>query len=372
MAVAEEVYIILNFTYLNKVFLFIAASFWYLSLSYGQEVWPNPEVAQMHEHALEYLKMGNYKDAIVTLRQLNLLVPGKTKVLTELGNALYMNAEFDNAIAVLEPAIEKKDATDITFQLLAASQVAKKQNNKAESTVKGGLKHFRNSGPLMNELGQIYLCKKDEESALSYFQEGLHAAPGFPENYRDAANIYLQTKLPLWGLLFGETYLSMPHDTTGDEEVKEKLYKAWKNYFDNLSDYTIKELPTDFEKKVNDEYRQLTPVVSDGVTVENLVMARARFLMDWWAENNKQFPLPLFSYQDEMMRNGWFDIYNEWLFGKQESAAQFEAWNKFHEGDMAKFLAWQLTHPLKPASAPLYFDQSDKKLKTVCSQKIKE
>ena len=67
--------------------------------------------------------------------------------------------------------------------------------------------------------------------------------------------------------------------------------------------------------------------------------------MEWAKMSNIQ-SMPLFAYQDNMVRNGWFDIYNQWLFGQIEDKLQFEAWGKFHEGAIDSFLNWKKSNPL--------------------------
>jgi hypothetical protein len=101
-----------------------------------------------------------------------------------------------------------------------------------------------------------------------------------------------------------------------------------------------------FESSVLSVYQMLTPVVSDGITTENLVMVRTRFLMDWFRQYGEKYPFTLFSYLDGLIRLGKFEIYNEWLFGAAESEVDYESWNQFHEGDIDRFLKWKETHGL--------------------------
>ena len=72
-----------------------------------------------------------------------------------------------------------------------------------------------------------------------------------------------------------------------------------------------------FEEAVFNTFIKLSPVVADGITTENLTMVRTRFLMDWYQQKyNEKYPFTLFSRQDRMTRDGYFDIYNQWMFGK--------------------------------------------------------
>ena len=105
-------------------------------------------------------------------------------------------------------------------------------------------------------------------------------------------------------------------------------------------------------------YRSLTPVVSDGITTENLTMVRTRFLMDWFTNNAAKYPYSLFVYQDYLLKNGLFDIYNEWLFGKVESIVEYNAWNQFHPGEIDLFLEKKHAYRFHPLSTDAYNNNS--------------
>jgi len=102
----------------------------------------------------------------------------------------------------------------------------------------------------------------------------------------------------------------------------------------------------------------LTPVVSDGFTTETLTMLRVRFLMDWFAQYDGEYPFAFFTYQQDLIKNGRFDVYNEWLFGAAESETEYRAWNLYHEGDMERFLKWRALH-LFVAEAGAFYNEQD-------------
>src|SRR5690606_147016 len=101
----------------------------------------------------------------------------------------------------------------------------------------------------------------------------------------------------------------------------------------------------------------LSPVVSDGITTENLTMLRTRFIMDWYQAYAYSYPFSLFSRHQDMIRNGYFDIYNQWLFGKAENMQLYEAWNKFHQDAMPSLERYLRENPYRPVSADFYNDK---------------
>ena len=83
--------------------------------------------------------------------------------------------------------------------------------------------------------------------------------------------------------------------------------------------------------------------------------------MDWQTAYGGKYSFPLFSYLDEMLATGHFDIYNQWLFGAAENSQQYDAWNKFHEGDMARFESWKAANPFNPSSFPFRTNRINQK-----------
>ena len=332
----------------------------------SQEIWPSPEVEQMYKHAGEYAQMGNLPEAIITYRQAILLAPQKTILYKELGNAFYRSGMYKEAEETLTPLLAKPEADDQYYELLAASQAAQNKRKDARETIKKGMARFPGSGPLYHASGMVYNLEKNKEEALQAWLNGISLAPLYPANYYDASLLYVATTHVEWGLIYAETYLAMPHDTTGDEILKTKLLEGYKTMFahiagDNVPQYgKVKEVkqPNTFEAVFLQVYSHLTPVVSDGITTQNLTMVRTRFLMDWFATWRAQYPYSLFSFQDQLLREGYFDRYNEWLFGKAENITEYDAWNKFHEGEMNDFIIWKQSHPLIPSAKDFYNNRS--------------
>jgi hypothetical protein len=156
----------------------------------------------------------------------------------------------------------------------------------------------------------------------------------------------------------------MPHDTIGNAELKSQLFTSWKKMFDNIQVVTEKKSPhskkkipdSNFELRIKQIFTLLTPVVSDGITTENLVMVRTRFIMDWFGKDSKKYDFPLFTYFDDLISTGHFEIYNEWLFGNAENQNQFIAWNTFHNGDIIRFEDWKKKHPFLPGAVNISYN----------------
>jgi tetratricopeptide (TPR) repeat protein len=325
----------------------------------------SPELGVMYKHAQDYAAAKNYRDAITTYKQLITLAPEEKMFYYELGNVLYLSGNFSEAEKALKPLVENGNADAATYCLLATVQAAQKDAKQAFATLEKGLRKYPRSGMLYYQAGKIYSEENKKEKALNAWLDGIKNDVAFAFNYRDAANAYLMSDRVLWGVIYAEQFLSMQHDTTNDDALKKQLLTAYKTLFNNMVKDEVPEYGKDvkvsaikdFEDAVMQTYRSLTPVVSDGVTTENLTMMRVRLLMEWSQRYDKKYPFSLFSYQDMQIRNGRFDVYNEWLFGKAESANEYKAWNIYHEGDMQRFLKWQQQNFYEPASDEFYNDR---------------
>lgn len=328
----------------------------------GQAKWKSPEVAQMFRSAHEYMQIGNYREAIRIYRQAIVLEPGDAILSLELGRAQYLAGDFSDAEATLTAAVGKAGSTDVCYQLLALSQEEQHNEKKAKKTIEEGLERFPASGLLYNERGKLFYSSKKRDDALNAWLDGTLKAPVYAPNYMNLSIVYLESNSVIWGLLYGEMYLCLTHDTTGDAVLKSKIFAGYKKMFDGIGSAAGLPDKNDVQAKFIDAvqkvYLQLTPVVSDGITAENLTMVRTRFLMDWYSKYAAEYPFSLFAYYFEMIRTGHFEIYNEVLFGKAENDAQFIAWDKFHEGDIARFVGWAQAHPYRPLPSDIYNDQN--------------
>ncbi len=328
----------------------------------AQDNWPSPEVQQMYLHAQEYVAMGNYKDAIVTYKQVILLAPEKFVLYKGLGKALYLAGSYSKATEALKPFMDKPEADEEFYDLLGASRAAQKDAKGAKVALKKGLGRYPSSGLLYHDLGHLYDLEKKSLDALGAWVMGISKDPAYPQSYRDAAIKYLNGGDVMQGLLYGEVYLNITSDTSGADAMRKMIFAGYKTMFDDIATNSTTRLgemgqPAEsFRDAVEKTYLPLTPVVSDGITTENLTMVRTRFLMDWVDKYAGIYPYSLFAYQDYLVRNGLFDIYNEWLFGKAESVSEYNAWNQFHAGEMDIFLEKKAAHGLQPASTAVYND----------------
>ena len=60
-------------------------------------------------------------------------------------------------------------------------------------------------------------------------------------------------------------------------------------------------------------------LASQGINTEILTMIRTRFILDWSNNYKTVFPYRLFEYHQQLLQEGMFEAYNQWVFGSSES-----------------------------------------------------
>jgi hypothetical protein len=112
--------------------------------------------------------------------------------------------------------------------------------------------------------------------------------------------------------------------------MKKLLLSAYKEKLfidgDMLKD--IDKNKNEFSKAYLNTMNKQSSLASKGVTTEVLTMIRTRFLLDWFNTYSTKFPFKLFDYQLQLVREGMFEAYNQWLFGTVENLAAYDNWIK--------------------------------------------
>ncbi len=324
--------------------------------------WPSPEVEQMYNDAKAQLSQGNLQQAIMLYSRAVRIAPDIMVIHRDLANAYYLAGYYEEARNTLNPIIESGSADEQSFQIMAASYLEEKEDRKARNYIKKGLERYPHSGLLYNQLGKMYLELKKDEDALKTFLEGIEEDPIFHLNYYDAARTYMRTEKTVWAIIYAEIFINLEQQTARANETRGMLVAAYKRLYNS---FAIGEMPkydsraktpkpTGFEGAVYDTYLKLSPVVSDGISTENLIMLRTRFMMEWQANYAQRYPFTLFRRHDGMLRDGYFDTYNQWLFGKAISPQEYQAWNTFHAKEMPELERFMRGYPYSPVAADNY------------------
>jgi hypothetical protein len=95
-------------------------------------------------------------------------------------------------------------------------------------------------------------------------------------------------------------------------------------------------------------------LANKGITVETLTMIRSRFILDWYTSTSSRFPFKLFDFQRQLLQEGMFEAYNEWLFGPVDNLTAYDDWTKTHADQYTAFNNFQKTRVFKMPAGQYY------------------
>lgn len=138
-------------------------------------------------------------------------------------------------------------------------------------------------------------------------------------------------------------------------EMKQLLFDAYKKYYNTAQSGTdVKKEKSDFIKQYTKILNNQSALASSGITTASLSMIRTRFILEWFASNNDKMPFRLFEYQRQLLKDGMFDAYNQWLFGPAENLATYKNWTDNHVSEYKAFDQLQKSRMFKPAPGEYY------------------
>jgi hypothetical protein len=140
--------------------------------------------------------------------------------------------------------------------------------------------------------------------------------------------------------------------------MKQILYKAYKEklFADLGTTKNDEKNNSEFAKSFLDVMNKQTSIVNRGINTETLTMIRARFILEWYAKHANKFPFRLFDYQRQLLQEGMFEAYNQWLFGTVENLAAYDNWTKTHSQAYSNFTTFQKGRIFKVPAGQYYQD----------------
>lgn len=336
--------------------------------SIAQTAWPSPEVEKMYQQARTAMSRGQLREAVPVFRQVVDLAPDVPEARRDLANAYQLAGSNKEALDVLEPLFKANTADEQAYRIGAVAQSALKEPQKARRLLRKGLDQYPNAGLLYKEMGTLYEQEGNKEDALGAWLDGIEHNPDYHVNYYEAAHSYIYSRKLVWAILYAEIFINIERQTPRANEARKMLLAAYKRFFfPSPTDIAAKippipDNPKTFEDAVAFTLKKNLAAVADGISTENLTMLRVRFIADWNDTFAAQYPYALFIYQDKMLRDGLFDAYNQFVFGRTDDAGQYDAWIRFHPEAMPKLETWTTTHKLVPSAGGFYNSKQTKNL----------
>ncbi len=253
--------------------------------------------------------------------------------------ANYLKRDFAKAIEIGKPLLDKADADLRSYQLMGLVYKSIADFKECEKMYKKGLKQFPNAGVLYSEYGEI-LAEKNVDDAISLWEKGIESDANFSTTIIMYAKYYAQNNELMWSILYAEIFLNLESYTKRSNEIKLLLLDQYKKFFttSDVSDYAFGKKNTPFTNNVIRALLKQQDQSSLGITPEVLTAIRTRFILEWFDKFADKYPFRLFDHQRQLLQEGHFEAYNQWLFGAATSNESYQAWQKDHESDMRNFL----------------------------------
>ena len=322
---------------MKKIGLFI------ISVSVAAASFAQPEDPKvLHETAKTFMRSGDFNNAIIVLTRALQQDNKNLEMQKDLVMSYYLKRDYVKALDGVKSLIDRDDADVVVFQIAGNVYKALEQVKECDKLYKKALKKFPKSGPLYSEYGELLWASKDF-SAIEQWEEGIKVDPGYSGNYYNAALFYFYAKDKVWSLMYGEIFVNMESLGERGAAMKQLLLQGYKEKLFADADLMKGEEKnkSEFAKKFLEGMSRQSSLANKGLTTEILIMIRTRFLLDWYTNNATKFPFRLFDFQRQLLTEGMFDAYNQWLFGTSENLAAYENWTKTHPEEYNGFSSFQ-------------------------------
>jgi Tfp pilus assembly protein PilF len=307
----------------------------------------------LHRVAKQFMRNGDYPNAIIVLSNALKLDPGNLELQKDLAFTYYLQKNYSSSVEAGRKLIARKDADEQCYQILGMALKAVDEKKEADKMYKQGIKKFPSSGELYNEYGEMLWVKKDPE-AIRFWEKGIEVDPNYSSNYYNACRYYYYTYDKVWSLVYGEIFINMESYSRRTPEIKSLLVDGYKKLFTDLKAPKSLVSKNPFASAYLTVMNDQSPAVSLGVTQESLSILRSKFILEWFEKYAEKYPFRLFEYQRQLLKDGLFDAYNQWAFGAAIGLASFQNWTAQHAEDYNRFINFQKGRIFKLPSGQNY------------------
>ena len=342
---------------LNSLFIFTEMKQLFLAICYclsaAAGFAQTQTTAQLQETARSFMKQGDYANAVLVLNRARQQDPNNIAVTKDLAMSYYYQGDNPKALESINTVIDRDEIDDQTYQIAGMIYRRADMQKEAEKMYRKALKKFPESGPLYNELGELLWDQKNYD-AIKQWEKGIETDPSYSKNYYNAAKYYYLTPDKIWALLYGEIFINMEPLSNKTPEMKQILLNGYKKLF---ADADVEKSITDktpFVRAIAKEINGQSAIAADGINTETLTMIRTRFILNWFGGADQKFKYRLFSYQQQLLREGLFDAYNQWIFGSAQNLTLYQNWVNNNSKTYDEFLHFQKGRIFKVPTGEYY------------------
>jgi lipopolysaccharide biosynthesis regulator YciM len=314
-----------------------------------------PDTKTMYENAKTFMRQGDFDNAIIILTRALQSDKDNVEMQQDLVMAYYYKRDYQKALDGVKTLLDRDDADVVTYQIAGNVYKALEETKECEKMYKKGLKKFPKSGPLYSEYGELLWAQKNYD-AIRQWEKGIQMDPAYSGNYYNAALYYFYTQDKVWGLVYGEIFVNMETLTERSNSMKQLIYQGYKEKLfaaANLMEGQDKN-KNQFSKSFIECMSKQSSLANNGLSTEILTMIRTRFILEWFDKYAGRFPYKLFDYQRQLIQEGMFAAYNQWLFGAIENLPAYDNWIKTHDEEYKSFTAFQKNRVFKMPAGQNY------------------
>ncbi len=304
-------------------YLLIGCLFLFAAKSFSQTA------KELQETARSFMQQADYSNAVLVLNRAIQMEPQNIDIAKDLSLSYYLQADNTKALEIIKPLLDREDADDQCYQIAGNIYKQLAQVKEADKLYRKGIKKFPESGAMYNELGELLLAQNDN-TAIKQWEKGIQVDPGFAKNYYNASKFYYIGSSKIWSILYGEIFINMEPFSRRTTEMKSLLLDSYKKLFADAKLVASTEEKNQFTEAFITNMNKQTNIAATGINTETLTMIRSRFILDWYNSDGDKLPFKLFELQRQLLQDGLFEAYNQWLFGSVQNLAAYQNWTTAH------------------------------------------
>ena len=303
---------------------------------------PSKLLKHIRKQATVTAQQQDFKGAIQILEDGLKQYPDNIELLKDEAYIAFISRDYNRAMKLGKSITERDDADVQSYQILGLTYKAIADYKNADKMYKTALKKFPKSGVLFSEYGDMFMQYDNKRDAIVQWEKGIAAEANYSGNYYYACKYYADNNNIFWSDIYGEIFVNIETLTKRTDEIKGILLNNYKAQLSNKSNLeSLKNNGNDFEKAVAASMLGAMETESGDISPEMITAFRARFLLNWSNTNAGNYPYKLFDFHLQLMRDGMFDAYNQWLFGQTINKNKYDNWVYTHDEEMQNFKQFQ-------------------------------
>jgi tetratricopeptide (TPR) repeat protein len=313
------------------------------------------DARELHETGMKFLSQGDYDNAILVLRLSNEKEPANITYAKDLAFAYFLKGDAPNAQTTIGKLVDKEGADDQVYLLAGNIYQLSRELKDAEKIYRRGLKKFEKSGALYSAYGEL-LWRQQDYSAIKQWEKGIENDPEYPGNYYHASRHYFLTKSAedkIWSVFYGEVFVNLESFSTRTVEIKNVVLESYKRLLQEKSVASSLKKGS-FAEAFAQTSEKNTQSVALGVNAASLMALRTRFILEWYKNGTAPFACQLFDWHRQLLREGLFEAYHQWLFESVSNLAAFENWTQTHAAEYGQFTRFRQNKLFKIPAGQYY------------------